>query len=273
MRFYLVAQSCALIAIIGTNVASMAYAQVSTTSRAEQTLAQSASRGQFTILVFYKADDAATQAMAGAVEKAIAPKAGEATLAFVQMTNPAEKKLVDQFAVSRAPMPLCLAIAPNGAVTGVFRKPPSVADLSKAFVTPTMTRCMKAMQDGKVVLVCVQGARRTPTPAAVAELQADPQFKDRTATVTLAIQDPAEADFLTQLEIDATDTSGVATVILAPPGVLVGKFPANASMSELATALHEAGKCCDDENCKHNKQHGGASKHNTTQNPTNTRRN
>lgn len=241
-------------------------------SQAESALAQSASQGKFTFIVFYKADDAATRSMAGSVEQGIAPKAGEAILAFVQITNPAEKRLVDQFAVSRAPMPLCLAVAPNGAVTGVFRKAPTADDLSKAFVTPTMTRCMKAMQDGKVVLVCVQNTRQVTIPTAVAGLQADPQLSDRIATIPLATQDPAEADFLAQLQIDATNAAGIATVMLAPPGVLVGKYPASATMGELATALHEAGKCCDDENCKHNKQPSGAAKHNTTHNPSNTRR-
>ena len=275
MRFHHSALSPALFTtvILGVLHAQAQQPDWRAGGKTERVLEQSAEQGRFTFIVFYKANDAATQAMAGAVEQGIAAKAGEATLAFVRISDPAEKQLVDKFAVSRAPMPLCLAVAPNGAVTGMFRKSPSAEDVAKAFVTPTMTRCMKAMQDGKIVLVCVQGKRQTPTPPAVTDLQADPQFKDRIATVSLPTQDPAEAEFLAQLQIDANNASGIGTVMLAPPGVLVGKFPPNATMSEMAAALHEAGKCCDDENCKHHKPAAGAAKHKATQNPTNTRRN
>jgi hypothetical protein len=33
--------------------------------------------------------------------------------------------------------------------------------------------------------------------------------------------------------------------------VLVGKFGPGASKDEIAAALAKAGKCCDDENCRH----------------------
>jgi hypothetical protein len=38
---------------------------------------------------------------------------------------------------------------------------------------------------------------------------------------------------------------------MAPPGVMVGMFPATASLGELAAALAAASKCCEDPNCKH----------------------
>lgn len=277
MRYQSVALSRALFVVLGLGITSFANAQTSVqqspTSKTVQVLEQSAQQGRFTFIVLYKSNDAATDAMVRNVKLGIAPKAGDAELTFVKITDPGEKHLVDKFGVSRAPMPMCLAIAPNGAVTGLFRKTASAADIAKAFVTPTMTRCMKAMQDGKIVLVCVQSTERTPTPLAVTDLQSDPQFKDRIATVSLPTNDPAEADFLAQLQIDANNSAGVGTVMLAPPGVLVGKFPPSATMSEMTAALHEAGKCCDDENCKHHKQPGSAAKHNTTQNRSNTRRN
>ena len=274
MRFHKIVLWHALFAALGLSGVSPACAQQlrkTSGSRAEEALSLAASNGQFTFVVFYKTDGPAAQAMVGALEKGIAAKPDEATLVFVQITSPAEKKLVDKFGVSRAPMPLCLAVAPNGAVTGAFRKAPSADDVVRAFVTPTMTRCMKAMQEGKVVLVCLQNTQPAPTPAGVAGLQADPHFKDRIATVSLATDDPAEADFLAQLQIDADNSEGIATVMLAPPGVLVGKFSPSTTADEMAAALHEAGKCCNDENCKHHKKAGSA-QHKTTRNRSNTSR-
>jgi hypothetical protein len=273
MRNFRLARSFALMAAIGLSLNTIASAQEEMRageSRAQQALEQNAEQGLFTVLVFYKANDNATKAMANAVEKGLGPRSEDATLDFVQISSPDEKPLVEKFAVSRAPMPLTLVVAPNGAVTGVFRKAPSSADIAAAFVTPTMTRCMKALQSGKIVLICVQSTRRAATPAAVTELQADPQFQDRIAAVQLDTQDSAEADFLAQLEIDAENSAGIATVMLAPPGVLVGKYPSSATGEEIAAALHEAGKCCDDENCKHNKAAGA--KHKSTHKPSDTRR-
>ena len=57
------------------------------------------------------------------------------------------------------------------------------------------------------------------------------------------------------MKIGATSVQNVTTVVLAPPGVLVDKFDESATSSQIDAALVKAGKCCDDENCKHNHQH------------------
>ena len=75
----------------------------------------------------------------------------------------------------------------------------------------------------------------------------------RTVVVRLATGDPAEARFLQQLQINPQDAKPYVA-LLAPPGVLVGRFYANVTKDQLAAKLHAAGKCCDDENCKHNKK-------------------
>ena len=110
---------------------------------------------------------------------------------------------------------------------------------------------MKAMQDRKLVLVCVHTSARSQTPAAVVEFQGDPEFKDRLKVISIQANDTAEAPFLKQMEIEPTSLKGSAVVFLAPPAVLVGKFTSSTTKAEMAAALHAAGKCCDDPNCKH----------------------
>ena len=56
----------------------------------------------------------------------------------------------------------------------------------------------------------------------------------------------------------------ISAALLAPPGVLIGKYNSAATKNEVMAALHKAGKCCDDPNCKHN--HGTS-----TQRPANSR--
>jgi hypothetical protein len=66
--------------------------------------------------------------------------------------------------------------------------------------------------------------------------------------------DATEARFLTEMEFKPGELSDSMVVVLAPPGVLVGKYPASVTTDQIATDLHAAGKCCNDPNCKHNKK-------------------
>jgi hypothetical protein len=113
-----------------------------------------------------------------------------------------------------------------------------------------MMTVMKNLQDGKLVLVTVQGSENALPPVAVKGFQNDPHFKDRLVSLGIAASDPLETKFLGQMQIDAR-SKVTQTVLIAPPGVLVGKFDALASKDDIAAALAKAGKCCDDPNCKH----------------------
>ena len=214
-------------------------------------LATAAAERKYTFLVFYKDNSPATQAMAQTVKSGVESRGDRATLAYVNATSPAEKALVDRFGVSRAPMPLTVAVAPNGAMTKLT--PTSITDqqIEQSFVTPAMAHCMKSMQDGRLVLVCIQSNPQPVIPPGVRDFVNDPEFKNRTAVVPVHAGNPAEAELVRQLEADSL-TKGATTVFLAPPGVLVGKFGPTATKEQLAVALHKAGQCCDDPNCKHN---------------------
>ena len=147
-------------------------------------------------------------------------------------------------------MPMTLVTAPNGAITGVFSQRVADQQLAEAFVTPAMSHCMKSMQEGKVVFLCVQTTPQVMVPQGVAEFLADPQFKDRANVVPVQLTDPAEGQLLAELELGAAPNQP-NTVFFAPPGVMVGKFGLVSTKAEIAAALHKAGKCCEDPNCKH----------------------
>ncbi|MGE0769243.1 MAG: hypothetical protein AB7L90_22590 [Hyphomicrobiaceae bacterium] len=235
--------------VCGLN-ASISHAETSA-GQAQQVLTQSAEAQKYTFLLFYREDNPATRAMAETLKMGVAKRADRATLCYVSVTDPAEQAVVKRFGVSRAPLPFALAVAPNGAITGLFSQKLADANLDGAFVTPGMAQCMKSMQDKKLVLVCVHASARATTPTAVKEFQSDPEFKDRVAVISVQAHDPTEAQFLKQMEIVPAKTSGSTIVFLAPPAVLVGKFTSTATKAEMAAALHKAGKCCDDPNCKH----------------------
>lgn len=216
-------------------------------------LEQASSQGRYTFLIFYRENNEASRAMADTVNAGMKNRPGVASAALVQITNPQYKPLVDRFGVSRAPMPLTVALAPNGAMTGIYASKVTEAQLAGAFVTKSMAECMKAMQAGKIVMLCVQPSATSPVPQAVSDLQADAQFRDRVAVVPVLASDLDEAELLRELKVDTNQPSVAVTVVMAPPGVMVGNFASSATKDDITVALHKAGKCCDDPNCKHGK--------------------
>lgn len=222
-------------------------------SNAQQVLDQSAEQQKYTFLLFYREDNQATRTMAQSLQTGLAQYADEATVCYVSVTDPAEQATVKRFGLSRAPLPFALAVAPNGAVTALLSQKASSAQIASAFVTAGMADCMKAMQNRKLVFVCVRNGD-DEIPNGVAEFQSDPEFKDRVHVISVRSDDRDEAPFLQQISLEPESLKESTVVFLAPPAVLVGKFNATATKAEMAAALHAAGKCCDDPNCKHNRQ-------------------
>lgn len=225
----------------------------SSVSRAATTLDAAAAEGKFTFIVFSKDESPALKAMTQTASSGIAKRADRATLTFARVNDPADAALVAKFDLARAPMPLTLAVAPNGAITGMFPRELKDENIDASLVTPTMTKCMKSLQENKLVFVCVQTTPTGVIPAAVKELQSDAHFKDRISVSTMQVRDPNETMFVSQMQLDAKTVKGPMIVVLAPPGMLIGKYDANAvTKTQLALAISEAGKCCDDPNCVHN---------------------
>lgn len=224
---------------------------------AQAVLDQAASQKKYTFVLFYRENDPATQTVAQTLKDGVAARSDKATFCFVPINDPAEKSVVDKFGVARAPMPLTVAVAPNGAVTGFFARRLVDANLTSSFVTPTKMYCMKSLQDGKLVMVCVNESPDAGTPVSVHDFQIDPQFSQRLNVASIHVSDPAEATFIQQMGVNTEQIRGTTIVFMAPPNALVGMFDLTATKAQMAAALHKAGKCCDDPNCKHN--HGAPS--------------
>lgn len=251
----LIAMTLLLGATCGGSVAfAQAQAQgIAQGGKAQAALDEGAKTGKLTFIVFSKEDNPAVRKMTETVNAGVKKHEGKAHTISVSVSSPSEQAVVDRYQLSRAPMPLTLAIAPNGAMTGIFAKEITAERFEDAFVTPTMMTCMKSLQEDRLVFVCVQKSDKGIAPGAIKDLQLDPQFKDRIVVVSLNSADPAETKFLGQMKIDPQQPMlGTTAVLLAPPGVMIGKYDATSTAAQIAGALHAAGKCCNDPNCKHN---------------------
>lgn len=223
-------------------------------SQAQAAITQAAAANKFIFIFFWKEQNQQTDKAWGVLQPAVAKMADQADTVSIQTTNPAEKAIVDRFGASRAPMPLVLAIAPTGAITKAFTGSAfDESQLRTAFVSPGTQQCMKALQDNKLVMICVvdQASQQNPVaiPQGVQDFKADEKYGRATEIVLLNPRDQAEAGFLKDIQVDANSPKPV-TVFFAPPASMIGKFDAEATKQQIVAKLVSAqsnpcagGKC------------------------------
>ena len=214
-------------------------------------MARAATANKYLFIFFWKEKNPQADAVWNVLQSAMGRLAEWADWTSVRITDPAEKPIVERFGVDRAPMPLVLALAPNGAITKAFPGKLEESQLRAAFVSPGTELCLKALQDRKLVLLCVreplpqQG--RLAVPPGVGQFKADPRCARVTEVVLLDPREPAEKSFLKELQIDPR--VGAVTVLLAPPGGVVGKFPGSVSKDQLVAKLATAQSACPGGKC------------------------
>lgn len=220
-------------------------------SPAEQRIESAAANNQFSFVMFYRGNDAATRTMQSTIQSTLSNRK-DAVLVPVQIGDAAERGLIKQYDATRMPLPVVATVAPNGAVCSVFPRRVTPQQLAAAIVSPGQTQVLKGLQDRKLVFLCAHPNAAAPIPVGVQQFQKSPAYSNRTQVVTVRANDPVEAEFLTKIGVNLDQATSVVA-FMAPPGVMVGTFDSKVSFDELVTKLTAAGKCCDDENCKHEK--------------------
>lgn len=222
--------------------------------RGELAAATAAGNNQFAFVMFYRSNDAATQNMHETLTSTLADRQ-DAIIVPVQIGDANEASLIQKFDATRIPMPAVAVLAPNGAVCSVLPQRVSDKQLLACIVSSGQAKCLKALQDGKIVALCALPSADVEIPMGVKQFQADKLFTERTTVVSVLASDESEAKFLNQLRVPTNQRIPVVA-FMAPPGVMIGVFNGDITHNELAQKLAAAGKCCDDENCKHHQATG-----------------
>jgi hypothetical protein len=245
----------AVLGLVGLLPAATAFGDAGTASSASKGMAamEAAARAnRYLFVFFWNSQDQQTDAMHGVFQGAMGKMVDRADGIAINITDPAEKPLVDKFGVSRAPMPFVLAIASNGAATRGFPKRLEEGQLQQAFVSPCTARCMKAIQDRHLILLCVQNGKTQFNQEAmqgVAEFKADPNYAQATEVVTLDPADQGEASFLKALQVDP-QTPAAVTLLVTPPGAPVARFAGAVTKTEIVAKLTAAQSgCCPGGKC------------------------
>jgi len=208
---------------------------------------QAAGANKYLFAFVYEKDDDATRAARKTFDEGLKKITPAPESVAVDRTAAEESDLVAKYGLARAPMPLVLAIAPNGAVTGGFKAAEATEErLRDSVASPCMQQCLKALQDRKLVFVCLQNGNTKANDAAmkgVTEFKADPQFAATTEIVKVDPTDARESKLLAQLKADPKAKTA-NTAFLAPPGMVVTSVEGATSKAGFDTALKKAIASC-----------------------------
>ena len=208
---------------------------------------RAAKANKYAFVFVYRAGDEATQKARQAFDAGMEKLKDRAVTVALDTGDPLEQGFVTKYGLDRAPLPLVLAIAPNGAVTRSFSGQFGADQFETAFVSPGTQKSLKALQDRKLAFICVQNdktKRNAEAMQGVKDFLADPQYAKTTELITLDPADAAEEAFLKQLKVDPK-TEEAVTVFMAPPGMIVGTYKGETKKDVLIAATKKAAKGCD----------------------------
>lgn len=207
---------------------------------------RAAKANKYLFVFFYRQQDERTGAMGRVFDDTVKSLAGRADWVAIPISDPAEAGMLAKFKVTQAPMPLVLALAPNGAVTGGFPGNFTKEKLLGAFVTPSMEKLLKAVQQGKLVVLCLQNGHTRLNAEAMNGVRGFKEDRRFSSAVEVLMLDPssaAERPLLAKLGI-RTAVEEATTLLVAPPGSIVGSFTGATDKNKIITTLTSALSGC-----------------------------
>jgi hypothetical protein len=209
--------------------------------------------GKHAFILFYRPAQSEDRKMADTLTRAEANLRARAMFVQVDISSRVESRLIDKYRVRQAPLPLTLAMAPNGAIVRAFTRTVDENALAAAFASPKVADLFKALQEKKLVTLCLQGAatkHNDESRQAAQQFVGDPKLK---GLAVLIVADPRkEADLLKRCRITSPPMESTVLMIV-PPGRLVatvaGATTKAALLAKLTAALSSCGPGCSPGGC------------------------
>jgi len=236
---------------VGTLYAAAAKPAKQPSSAAKQSPAEiairaSAARRRYVFVTFYKKQDTSSTKMLAAIRSARGKLSNRANFVSVDVGSAANQALVKRYDVDRAPLPLTLVLAPNGALTAAFPREIETSDFSDVFVSEGLADVLKVVQSGKLAAVCLQNGKtkfNKESLAAAEGLRADSRLSGRVGIVKIDPSDRAELKFLQQCKVN-NGSADSQIVLIVPPGRVLGAFDGNTTKDKLMAGLQAALASC-----------------------------
>ena len=215
----------------------------------EKAMERASREGKYSFLLFYRPGERASEAMRATFERAKRKLAAKASFFSVDIAAKAEAGLVGKYDAQRAPLPLTLAIAPNGATVRAFTKPVDEQALAGAFVSPKTAEITKALQDKKVVALCLQGPSTKHNRES--KRAAETFVADRALAgqgIVIAADPSQEAELVKRCGL-IPPPAEATIVILVPPGNMVATVAGATTKEALLQKLQSASSGCSSGGC------------------------
>jgi len=215
---------------------------------ANKAITQIQQNDEFLCMLFYEKKDDSFQEMRKTIQ-VFSKNSAKAIKTYEALTTASkESDVIQKYGIDRAPLPVLLVFAPNGAITGGFPQKVTEKQLSNCIVSKFIMNILKSVQAGKVALILLQNKDtkfNTETTNVADEFSKDQRLL---GYVDIIKQDPNDGeikDFLTQCKIENT-TKEAATVLIVPPGKIGGVYPGKTTKEALITGLASCsgGSCC-----------------------------
>ena len=207
---------------------------------AAEAIGAAQSNGQYLFLLFYDKKDSSFKAMESSINNAKIGSSKSVLLYEAKTTDAKEKDTIAKYRVSRAPLPLVLVVAPNGAITGGFPQKVSVTELQKSItVSKTVTGILKAVQQGKIALVLLQNSKtkfNSESATAAQEFAGDARLKGMVDIIKADPGDQKNSSFLKDSKISPNMSESTIAMVI-PPGTIAGVYSGKTSKDTLISAL------------------------------------
>ncbi len=197
---------------------------------------------KYLFIFFYRGNTTQTSSMRDVFNRAMNAAQGRGESISVNVDDPSETGIVKKFNAKDAPMPLVLAVAPNGAITANFVTNFTERQVLEAFATPAMENLLVSLQQGKLVVLCVQNGKTRSNIEAmrgVQEFVSDQRFTNFVQVLKLDPSQPRELPFLAKLGMTSPIVEA-ETLLIAPPGSLIGNFKGATDKNQLIATLTKA---------------------------------
>jgi len=206
---------------------------------------------RYIFIFFYKDQSEKTVRLEKIFDQAMQGLSAQAKSIKVNINEPSQQSVVEKFNLKRSPMPLVIVLAPNGAVTGGFYAFDE-ALLTDAITSVGAAKCLRALQDRKLVILCLQNAHTSNNESVLKEIKdfkEDARFANATEIVVIDPLNPEEQKFLGQFSIDAQSKEAI-TLLISPPAEVIGTYDGSVTKDQLITDLQKATSgCCGPGGC------------------------
>jgi len=212
----------------------------------EKAIRVAGERKRYAFITFYKKGDAASDKMLATAKSIRGKLASRADFVTVAVGDTANQPLVKRFSVDRSPIPVALVVAPNGAITAAYQKEITAAAVSEAFVSDGQAAVLKALQDGKLALVCLRNGKTKYNKESMTAAEGMKADKTLTGVVGIIEIDPsnkAESKFLQLCKVNTASANSQVLMII-PPGKILGTFDGNTTKAKLMASLQAAMASC-----------------------------